>query len=427
VAESPSSSEAQGRSKRIFAGAFGRRFVLALLVLVAMVVAEAVFLNRSPGVDWRIRLFAAVICVYALVVLFYLLYWWFMAKRRGRAEPEVSPFTDPLTGLPNMDGLMIELGKERYAEHSGNRAAHLIYLMLINLAELNNEYGRRVGDAVLKELPAALKRKLREGWTAGRIGGSEFLFIAPMATDDEVMDVAESLRTAVQGFSLDIGELGKAAGLRARVSHAQYQPDWGSFQDALSLLRGGSQTVAFVGRETAPGCFHIPHVTLAAFAAKSWDGLDKGERLEFLRWKDSPDKEFTGKMAEDILMLLDLHVGRAKIDFITNTPLVGEIGTPERSAPEMLGQQLAEQAGISFRKVFGQMAAVAASGGHVEPALDAVVDSGSSVLLVQDIVTTGSLLRRSVRRLSSAGCHVLVLAWATRPASGVTSQDEQVS
>ncbi|MDP6108108.1 MAG: diguanylate cyclase, partial [Candidatus Brocadiia bacterium] len=303
----------------------------------------------------------------------------------------------------------------------------IIYLMLTNLAELNNEYGRRVGDAVLKELPGALERKLRAGWTMGRIGGSEFLFLVPMATDDEVKEAAESLRTAVQDFSLDVGELGKAAGLRARVNHAQYQPSWGSLQGALSLLRGGSQTVALVGKETAPGCFHIPHVTLAAFASKSWDGFDKGQRLEFLRWKESPDKEITAKMAEDILMLLDLHVGRAKIDFITNTPLVGEIGTAERSAPEMLGQKLAEQAGIPFRKVFGQMAAVAVSGGHVEPSLDAVVNSGSSVLLVQDIVTTGSLLRRSIRRLSSAGCHVLVLAWATRFASGASSQGEQAS
>ena len=49
----------------------------------------------------------------------------------------------------------------------------------------------------------------------------------------------------------------------------------------------------------------------------------------------------------------------------------------------------------------------------VEPAVDASLAKGDGVLLVSDVVSSGILERRCVRRLSAEGVHVTVVAWAS--------------
>ena len=48
----------------------------------------------------------------------------------------------------------------------------------------------------------------------------------------------------------------------------------------------------------------------------------------------------------------------------------------------------------------------------VEPAVDAVIDKGEAALLVTDVISSGILERRCVKKLAAAGAHVHVAAWA---------------
>ena len=62
-------------------------------------------------------------------------------------------YTDPLTGLPNRERLLVDL--------SATRAASLILLNIDDFKELNDFYGHQCGDHVIKLLAQALQRYLK--------------------------------------------------------------------------------------------------------------------------------------------------------------------------------------------------------------------------------------------------------------------------
>lgn len=62
---------------------------------------------------------------------------------------------------------------------------------------VNDTYGHAAGDEVLREIASRVVGALREYDVAGRLGGEEFLVVAPDIEGDPLMDLAERLRIAV--------------------------------------------------------------------------------------------------------------------------------------------------------------------------------------------------------------------------------------
>lgn len=86
-------------------------------------------------------------------------------------------YHDLLTGLPNRllfdDRLHLELA---HAQRSG-LALGVLFIDLDNFKPVNDTHGHNVGDLLLQEITARLKRCLREGDTVSRRGGDEFTVI----------------------------------------------------------------------------------------------------------------------------------------------------------------------------------------------------------------------------------------------------------
>jgi diguanylate cyclase (GGDEF)-like protein len=68
----------------------------------------------------------------------------------------------------------------------------------------NDEAGHPAGDLVLRQVSAVMKSIIRKVDTIGRYGGEEFLLILPQVTKVEAVEVAEKLRRAVAGASLEV-------------------------------------------------------------------------------------------------------------------------------------------------------------------------------------------------------------------------------
>ncbi len=94
-------------------------------------------------------------------------------------------FIDPLTGLPNRllfeDRLEHALARiERVDNRVPGRAAPRIAVLFVDLdgfKPVNDSFGHAVGDVVLKEVAARLRRAARESDTVARIGGDEFVLL----------------------------------------------------------------------------------------------------------------------------------------------------------------------------------------------------------------------------------------------------------
>jgi two-component system cell cycle response regulator len=115
------------------------------------------------------------------------------ANRRLRALAR----TDELTDVRNRRGLRSALTREfRRAERYGG-ALTVMAFDVDRFKQVNDDYGHAVGDSVLHAVAQALKRGVREVDVVGRVGGEEFVVLAPETSSKESLAVAERLRRAV--------------------------------------------------------------------------------------------------------------------------------------------------------------------------------------------------------------------------------------
>jgi diguanylate cyclase (GGDEF)-like protein len=120
----------------------------------------------------------------------------------------VAARTDPMTGCANRLALDEEMGRAvRGARRSGLDVAVAV-IDLDGLKRINDTHGHAAGDASILALVTALRTALRDGDSLYRIGGDEFVVVAPF-TDGA--GAAAMLRRAVHsgapGFSWGVASL----------------------------------------------------------------------------------------------------------------------------------------------------------------------------------------------------------------------------
>ena len=93
------------------------------------------------------------------------------------AESEIHhlAFYDPLTTLPNRRLLLDRLEKARATGKRSEQIGALLIIDLDNFKTLNDTLGHDTGDGLLIEVANRLKQCIREGDTAARQGGDEFV------------------------------------------------------------------------------------------------------------------------------------------------------------------------------------------------------------------------------------------------------------
>jgi diguanylate cyclase (GGDEF)-like protein len=110
--------------------------------------------------------------------------------------------TDALTGLPNRRAMdrVIEAEVRRRARHPSPLAVGVIDAD--NFKQINTSYLLPGGDQALISLGQVLAASVRVEDTVGRIGGEEFLVVAPETTLEGARVLAERMRSRVEGASV---------------------------------------------------------------------------------------------------------------------------------------------------------------------------------------------------------------------------------
>ncbi len=137
---------------------------------------------------------------------------------------------DVLTGLPNRvlftDRIIHALSM---AQRSQGQLA-VLFLDLDHFKNVNDTLGHRIGDALLIEVAKRLKSAMREGDTASRLGGDEFILVLPGTDVNGAVHVAEKLlETVAQHCQIEQHELV----ITPSIGIAMY-PDDGEDFDTLS-------------------------------------------------------------------------------------------------------------------------------------------------------------------------------------------------
>ena len=127
---------------------------------------------------------------------------------QARMQMEALAMHDGLTGLLNRRAI------EEYAEAEFNmadrkkQAMSVILLDIDHFKNVNDRFGHKFGDVVLRQVAQTLKEDLRNYDRVGRWGGEEFLLILPDTELKDAVTVAERLRSkiAVVQITLENGE-----------------------------------------------------------------------------------------------------------------------------------------------------------------------------------------------------------------------------
>ena len=109
------------------------------------------------------------------------------SNKAAEAEIEHLAFYDALTRLPNRR-LMLDRLKQAMAscKRTGQDGA-LLFIDLDNFKTLNDTLGHDIGDLLLQQVASRLSSCIREGDTAARIGGDEFVVVLENISKDTMV------------------------------------------------------------------------------------------------------------------------------------------------------------------------------------------------------------------------------------------------
>lgn len=102
--------------------------------------------------------------------------------------------TDALTDLYNHISFHEYLEKLIEQSEYGYLSIHVAVLDIDNFKKINDTYGHRAGDAVLKKVGAVLKERVGLNDFAARYGGEEFAIIFTEKSMSEVFEILEHIR-----------------------------------------------------------------------------------------------------------------------------------------------------------------------------------------------------------------------------------------
>lgn len=126
---------------------------------------------------------------------------------RKRMEQDLQRLAtrDALTGLINRGELDRRLRDEIERARRYDRPLSLLWLDLDEFKSVNDRFGHRVGDMLLREVSARLLAHLRSIDSIARYGGEELVIMLPEMRHPEACETAERLRALVadKAFALD--------------------------------------------------------------------------------------------------------------------------------------------------------------------------------------------------------------------------------
>lgn len=119
-------------------------------------------------------------------------------------QAESSATTDYLTGLPNARSLFLELDRELARCKRDGTALTVMVSDMDGFKQINDRFGHLEGNRVLRLFAQALKESCREYDYVARMGGDEFVVMAPGLPADVAAKKAEQMRGLAKQAGVDV-------------------------------------------------------------------------------------------------------------------------------------------------------------------------------------------------------------------------------
>lgn len=147
------------------------------------------------------------------VILLFVIGWVIYLKKEIKSKElfenqlEKLATVDKLTSIYNRYKMDLSLEEQIEIAKRYKRPLSIVFFDIDHFKKINDAFGHRQGDKVLKELSRFVSTYLRKSDIFGRWGGEEFLIILPETSKDEAIKLAEKLRKHIQEHFGKIGQL----------------------------------------------------------------------------------------------------------------------------------------------------------------------------------------------------------------------------
>ncbi|WP_168735294.1 EAL domain-containing protein [Pseudothauera rhizosphaerae] len=145
---------------------------------------------------------------------------------------------DALTGLPNRSLMGDRLEQALHVAHRHRNGLAVAFIDLDHFKLVNDNLGHGRGDVLLREVSLRLARALREGDTAARQGGDEFVLLLPDLAGEQ--DGYAVLRRVQQSLADPIDVDGRSFFVTCSIGVSLYPRDG---NDAETLLRNADMAM----------------------------------------------------------------------------------------------------------------------------------------------------------------------------------------
>jgi diguanylate cyclase (GGDEF)-like protein len=155
--------------------------------------------------------------------------------------------TDSLTGLANYGAFHERLLSEVERSSRHGRALSVAVLDLDHFKRVNDTHGHQIGDRVLAEVARRLGNAVRSGELMARIGGEEFAWLMPEASQGGAYAAAERVRRAIQLTPFDTaGMLTISVGVCSNEQAHTAEELVGSADQALYWAKQSGRNTIFI-------------------------------------------------------------------------------------------------------------------------------------------------------------------------------------
>jgi len=127
-----------------------------------------------------------------------------LANAMHHAQTESNALTDSLTGFPNARALHLRFEEEVSRARRNSKPFQVVMLDLDDFKKVNDTFGHKIGDRMLREVGNLIQSQLREYDFLARYAGDEFVALLPDLTIQQVDELRARIETIVRGFSLSV-------------------------------------------------------------------------------------------------------------------------------------------------------------------------------------------------------------------------------
>jgi len=175
------------------------------------------------------------------------------SARRQVAELEHRATHDQLTGLANRQHVLTHLTRVIEGQHHQSGHVAAIFVDVDHLKYVNDAFGHRAGDRLIEATAERLTQAVRPSDHVARIGGDEFLVVAPSVSDAAAgLALAERIRRALTG-RLKVGDLDLEYSVSIGVALTDDELLALPHHDAATMLVSDADSAMYAAKEAGRG------------------------------------------------------------------------------------------------------------------------------------------------------------------------------